>query len=122
VNKVEQARVDAMASLGCVACAHLGLPNIASDLHHILAGGRRLGDWYTICLCPGHHRGAWTAEQLEAIPTLKRVAISDGRKLFTRQYPTERELWEIVQQRLGLPDIWPASKILPRGWRVYGEA
>ena len=26
-------------------------------MHHILSGGKRIGDYATIALCPGHHRG-----------------------------------------------------------------
>lgn len=52
---------------------------------------------------------------LDLIEPRKMVAISDGRKAFTRIYPTERELWETVQKRLNLPTDWPVSKIVPRG-------
>lgn len=103
-----------MQSLGCVACAYLDIPNVASDLHHILDGGFRMGHWYTIFLCPGHHRGAWTPEQIEVIPAEKRIAISDGRPLFYAVYGSERELWERVQLRLKLPILWPVSKIVAR--------
>jgi len=121
MNKVEQARIDAMRPWGCVACATLGLPNVQHlELHHILDINSRFGDWHTIFLCRGHHQGdLWSAEQLELIPEEKRVSLRHGRKLFTLYYPTERELWERVQQKLGLPDTWPPSKVLPRGWRVH---
>ena len=114
MTKAEQERVDRMAKLGCPACAFLRIVNVACDLHHILIGGERAGDWYTLFLCPGHHRGAWSAEQRELIEPKKRVAISDGRKAFTRIYPTEREMWETIQARLKLPAHWPLSKIVPR--------
>lgn len=113
-TKAEQSRIDRMKPLGCVACAYLDIPHVASDLHHILIGGLRAGHWYTIFLCPGHHRGAWSEEQIELIPPEKRVAISDGRKLFYPVYGSERELWERVQLRLKLPLAWPLSKIVPR--------
>lgn len=100
--------------LGCVACAHLGLWVSAQELHHILYGNTRMGDLYTIPLCRGHHQGDWSESQKEAITIENRVAISDGRKAFTRIYPTERELWEVVQKRLGLPTTWPVPKIVPR--------
>jgi len=114
MTKAEQERIDRMQRLGCPACAFLEIPNVACDLHHILIGGERAGDWYTLFLCPGHHRGAWSAEQLELIEPQQRVAISDGRKAFTRVYCSEREMWETVQHRLGLSIAWPLSKIIPR--------
>lgn len=114
-TKYEQERIDAMRRLGCVACAHLGLPNVNElELHHLLEGGVRMGHWYSLFLCRGHHQGQWSDAQLELIPVHQRVAISDGRKAFTRWYPTERELWERVQQRMRLPIAWPVSKIMPR--------
>jgi|SRR5689334_5304052 len=114
-TKYEQQRFDAMMRLGCVCCAQLDIPNPAIDRHHIVKGNKRLGHWYTLPLCPGHHRGVWTPEQIELIPPDLRIAISDGSKLFEKQYGSERELWTKVQRRLKLPTVWPSSKILPRG-------
>lgn len=114
-TRYEATRIEAMMRLGCCCCAHLGLVHIAQECHHILDGGRRMGHWFTLPLCRGHHQGDWGAEQLELIPTDKRVAISDGRKVFNAVYNDERKLWEVVQDRLHLPKIWPvSSKILPR--------
>ena len=114
MTKDEQERIDRMKPLGCPACAFLEIVNVACDLHHILIGGQQAGDWYTLFLCPGHHHGAWSDEQLELIEPHQRVAISDGRKVFTRVYCSEREMWETVQQRLKLPITWPLSKLVPR--------
>ena len=118
-TKYEQQRFDAILKLGCVCCAQLGIWNIAVDIHHIV-DGKRLGHWYTLPVCPGHHRGAWSPEQVDAIPPDLRIAISDGSKVFEKQYGTERDLWMKVQARLKLPAVWPTSKILPR--RGYAQA
>jgi Recombination enhancement, RecA-dependent nuclease len=114
-TRYEQERIDAMRRLGCVACAHLGLTNINYlELHHLLSGGVRMGHWYSIFLCRGHHQGDWSSDQVELIPIHQRVAISDGRKAFIEAYPSERMLWERVQERLKLSKAWPVSKIVPR--------
>lgn len=114
-TKYEQTRIDAMRKLGCVACAALGVPNLNYlELNHMLDGGTRMGHWYSYFLCRGHHQGDWSQEQLEWVEPEKRVAISDGRKLFTAVYGTERGLWERVQKKLKLPMVWPVSKIVPR--------
>jgi len=112
-TKYEQKRIDAMLRLGCVCCSQLGQPQVASDVHHIVEGNR-LGHWYTLPVCPGHHRDVWSDDQIEIIPPDLRTAISDGSKVFEKHYGTERELWMKVQTRLKLPAIWPSSKILPR--------
>jgi hypothetical protein len=84
-----------------------------AECHHIVEG-KRLGHWYTLPVCPGHHRGVWTPEQTKIIPPDLRIAISDGSKLLEKHYGTERELWMKIQTRLKLPAIWPVSKIVPR--------
>src|SRR5689334_19556385 len=110
-TKYEKQRIDAMRRYGCVACAILGVRNSkALELHHILDGARRLGHWFTLFLCRGHHQGDWSEQQLESIPADKRFAISDGRRLFNAVYGTERSLWEWVQDELKLPKGWPPSK------------
>lgn len=85
---------------------------MAHECHHILIGGRRAGHWFTLPLCRGHHQGDWSQEQIEVIPEDYRIAISDGRKAMRQNYPTEQQMWETVQEKLGLS--WPLSKIVPR--------
>lgn len=114
-TKYEQERIDALLRLGCPACAHLGIPNATDiEVHHLLDGGVRLGHWFTLGLCTGHHRGIWSPEQLAIFTAGQLVAISDGRKAFTSVYPSEREMWERVQERLHLPAVWPVSKRVAR--------
>jgi hypothetical protein len=113
-TKYEADRIDAMLRLGCVACAFIDLPVPFAEVHHILDGGRRMGHWFTIPLCPGHHRDVWSPEQLEVIEAMDRVSISDSRNTFMEVYPSERAMWNRVQSRLRLSRVWPVSKILPR--------
>ena len=113
-TKAEAERIEKMMTFGCVACAYIQLWCPADECHHILQGNKRLGHWYTIPLCRGHHRGDWRWEQQDAMPANELVAISDGRKRFNAVYPTERELWNLIQIRLKLPKDWPESKVLPR--------
>jgi len=104
----EQQRIVAMLRLGCVACAVIGIPNGKDiECHHIVRSSRRMGHWYTLPLCVGHHRGYWSTAMLQVIPKDKRVGIYSGSKAFSREYGTERELWVLVQERLHLPAIWP---------------
>jgi len=115
-TKYEAERIEAMKRFGCVACAVLGVPNLNDlELHHILDGGVRMGHYFSIFLCAGHHQGRWTEGQLDWIEPKQRFAISDGRKRFNAVYGTERSLWERVQKKLELPLIWPVSKRVPRG-------
>lgn len=113
-TKADQERFERLKFLGCVACAHLGVPNVQElQIHHLLQGNQRMGHLYTIPLCRSHHVGfmpndhKWMSDE-------DRVSIADGRKAFTRIYPSERELWERVQDRLHEPKEWPVSKRVPR--------
>lgn len=98
-----------------MCCALLGQPNFQRlELHHILDGGHRIGHWFTIFLCRGHHQGDWTEQQRDLIRIEKLVAISSGRPLFAAAYDTERNLWQRVQVAYNYDDAWPATKIVPR--------
>ena len=55
-TKADLARFRAMQKLGCIACRQRGVFS-QPDIHHLLSGGRRRGNRYTIPLCPLHHRG-----------------------------------------------------------------
>jgi Recombination enhancement, RecA-dependent nuclease len=113
-SKAEAERITSMMILGCCACAFIGIPQIAEECHHIVEGNRRMGHWYSIPLCKGHHRGIWSPEQVICMPENFRVSLCDGSKAFESVYASERELWTRVQQRLHLSTDWPKSKMLPR--------
>jgi len=122
-TKYEQERIDAMRRLGCVACAQLGVPNLNElELHHLLDGNVRMGHWFSIFLCAGHHQGRWSETQKEWIPPDLRVSIASGRKAWNRVYPAERILWVKVQQRLRLNDTWPPTKLVPRGGPRHAQS
>lgn len=103
MNIEERSRIDRMLKLGCVVCRHFGKFNPA-EVHHLTEGGRRLGHWYTIPLCPPHHRGT-----VQGV-----VSVASGSRAFEAAYGSQLLLWEEVQQFLGLEVKWPVSKIMPR--------
>jgi hypothetical protein len=93
-TKAEAKRIEVMMRLGCVHCAYFGKPVPAEECHHIVEGMKRLGHWYTLPLCRKCHA---------------RI-----NQLTKSKEPSERELWERVQDRLHLPKVWVSTKILPR--------
>ena len=55
--KLSEARhLSKVQALGCIICRRNGYDTPA-EVHHLTAGGRRLGHDHTIPLCPEHHRG-----------------------------------------------------------------
>lgn len=55
-TKADLARFRKLQQIGCIACLQRGVFS-QPDIHHLLSGGRRRGNRYTIPLCPWHHRG-----------------------------------------------------------------
>lgn len=114
-TKAEQERIEQMMTFMCPFCEIAGYAyREHNECHHMLSGNKRMGHWYSIPVCAGHHRGEWTVRQRSLMDPQYLVSISDGRKMFTRVFPTERQVWELVQRKLGLPAEWPVSKVLPR--------
>lgn len=84
-------RFDALAAMGCIVCgAH-------PEIHHLRGhpwsgAGQRAGDEHTIPLCRGHHRGD------SLLPGV--VGYHESPAEFERQYGTQADLLEQVEQRL----------------------
>lgn len=113
MNIEERSRIDRMLRLGCIVCRHFSNDSQA-EVHHLTDGGRRLGHWYTLPLCPGHHRGVWCGHRKGCCLKDPGHSIESGRRVFEQAYGSQRVLWEEVQQFLGLEAKWPDSKITSR--------
>ncbi len=120
LTPAERAHLERVRNLGCCACAQFGLIWLwPVEAHHLLLGGKRIGHFATICLCPSHHRRVpFTLYQELLIPREARVSIAHGSRAFARVYGSERSLYEGVCRKLGLETHWPESKILLR--RLHG--
>lgn len=113
-TKEERMRIHRMMYLPCVACSILKYENHNYiECHHIVEGAKRLGHWYTIPLCRGHHRGVW-GWSITPIDEQYKVAICDGSKAFSAVFGSQRSLWEMTQDLLNLDKSWVGTKILPR--------
>lgn len=113
-TKAEAAWIARILLYGCLCCLEAGYRGTERvEIHHIVET-KRLGHFFVLPLCRGHHRGLWSPRQILMLPPERRVAISDGLKAFVAAFGPERELWIILRDQVGLPVQWPASKILPR--------
>jgi hypothetical protein len=116
-TKAEKTRMDVIAQMYCPCCVSVGLHFTRippSEVHHLLQGNKRMGHWFTIPCCSGHHRGAWTPQQKQTMHPEELVSIADGRKAFENVYGTERSIWRKIQLDHGWDTEWSSSKILPR--------
>ena len=95
----EKAHLELILAQPCVACA---LPQtLRTEAHHIVESGRRLGPYFLLPLCEGHHR-TYT------------VNVTTNRRAFEREYGEQRILWELLMSTLRVTHVrWPDSKIVP---------
>ena len=49
----------AIRELGCIICLLFRGIYSPAEIHHILSGGRRIGEKYVLGLCQRHHRGGF---------------------------------------------------------------
>lgn len=98
MNKAERAFQDALRELGCIACiVSRGEPS-PSEIHHMLRGGRRMGEMFVLPLCFLHHRAG--RDDSEA------VSRDHNQRRFEARYGTEAELLakcrQLVAEQRGL--------------------
>lgn len=88
-NNREVAVWDALLSMGCAVCHfHLRIEDSPAEIHHILAGQRRISHSHVLPLCSIHHRQG-TAQH----PSRHSVnGCHGGLDIFERTYGTEMEL------------------------------
>lgn len=55
-TKAQSRRLEAIKTIGCLACRQMGYYDIPADAHHLLNGYRR-GHECTVALCKWHHVG-----------------------------------------------------------------
>lgn len=95
----ERKFMDAIAGLGCVACAKDGVVNPWISLHHIAGRTAPGAHMYVLPLCAGHHQdGTGTDSSM--------VAMHPYKTRFEAMYGTQMELLAECMTRIG----WTAEK------------
>lgn len=79
---------------GCIVC-HLFLHvHSPAEIHHILNGGRRIGEMAVLGLCAPHHRGGFNNDEC--------VSRHPYKSAFTRRYGTEDSLLQRTKELIGV--------------------
>lgn len=102
-SKADQARLDAIHALPCLACVREGVSQPSrTEAHHLVDKGYREhsgGDQATLPLCGWHHRAdVFGCQALCDPPTISNALMIYGpslgahKKRFIETYGTEREL------------------------------
>lgn len=91
-TKAQKQRFLEMKDLGCIAC-HLDRGHFEEwtypDIHHYTRANKRISHAMSVPLCPSHHTGTGGA-----------VSWHFNRKLFRAEYGQDRDLVELVNERL----------------------
>lgn len=89
-TKSQLKRFRAIQEIGCLACRQLGYYNVPCQIHH-LVNGYRLGDEYTVGLCPYHHQGISDLDKETAYRILG-PSLATNKKEFIERFGTDDEL------------------------------
>jgi hypothetical protein len=91
----EQRFMDAIASLGCLACAKDGITNPWISLHHIDGRTKPGAHMLVLPLCGPHH-------QQDDTDPLGRISVHGNKARFEARYGAQLELLAEAKERLGL--------------------
>jgi hypothetical protein len=91
----ERCFMDAIGSLGCLACAKDGVVNPWISLHHIQGRTAPGAHFLVLGLCAPHH------QQDDSDP-MRRLSVHGHRTQFEAKYGTQLELLAEAKQKLGL--------------------
>ena len=92
MTKSQKAFQDRVRALGCIVCYGKGVDSPA-EIHHLLRGGRRIGEDSVIGLCVPHHRGGLNTEEV--------VSRHPWRLAWESRYGTEAELLAKTKELCG---------------------
>lgn len=95
-NAEERRFMDAIGSLGCLACAKDGNTNPWISLHHIDGRTKPGAHMLVIGLCAGHHQDGTGADK-------SMIAVHPYKARFEQRYGTQMELLAEAKEKLGLP-------------------
>ena len=101
MTKADQKRFAALHRLGCICCLMLLDTHSDPDIHHLLSGGKRKGNEYTIPLCPWHHRSVAVGNMTNrAMTRAFGPSLADGSRTFDERWGTQHQLLERVNGML----------------------
>jgi hypothetical protein len=86
MTKSEAAFQDRVREHGCIVCYEFLALYSPCEIHHLLSGGRRIGEMHVLGLCKPHHRGGRNDAEV--------VSRHPWRKEFESRYGTEPTLLE----------------------------
>ncbi len=98
MKKSDRIHLDKVAALGCIVCVRCGLGQTPAEIHHIREGygkSQRAPHTETLPLCETHHRTGDGTMNFRG-----HVGFHFSPAAFVEMYGAERELLEIVREKL----------------------
>jgi len=98
----EKQRYQNLRRLGCICCRAKGHWFRDIQIHHITEAGRRLGNEYSIPLCPWHHQGYPVFGDADRGMSERWLgpSLAVSKKKFIAEFGTEKELLKKVDDEL----------------------
>ncbi len=110
-------RLDALSRMGCIVCRKAHGSFVQNDIQHLTTGGRRMGERFTIPLCPWHHRAVpapgFPPAEMERIYG---PSFAKSRERFELAYGHDVQLLEETDQWLGVAEKPKWYQELKAGW------
>jgi len=88
----ESRHMDKVSQLGCIVCYKKGFRFVPAEIHHTEGKTKEESHFKVLPLCYEHHRGGRGEEPISRHPWKRR---------FEKEYGTEKELLELVEELLG---------------------
>jgi len=97
-TKAEKAHMARVAAFYCCVCKwFMGGIRSEAQVHHMLRGGKRIGHFFTLPLCPTHHTGLGLTNEMRRLGIVPR---SDSQRAFEKAYDTEANLHKRLLEEL----------------------
>ena len=93
MTKREREWIDRIVQLGCIICRLKYYAYVPAEVHHMLNGGRRIGNLSTLPLCVLHHRGGRNDDEV--------VSRDHSQRRFEARYGSESMLLERTRELIG---------------------
>lgn len=90
MRKAEREFQDKVRQVGCICCLIDFGVRSDCDIHHMLSGGRRMGEMFVLGLCPTHHRSGRNDAEV--------VSRDQNQRRFEARYGTEESLLSAVRK------------------------
>ncbi len=110
-------RMARLSEAGCIVCRMAHGSFVQNEIQHLTVGGRRMGDRFTIPLCPHHHRGVpahgFPPAEMERIYG---PSFAKSRERFEQAYGHDIQLLEETDKWLGVAEKSKWYQELKAGW------